>query len=135
MVSTNILQEKARQQEQLMRRGTPGIPKPPVYGQIIETRETPTDTSAVLEVRIQYDKEVYAKRRGANRFQPLAYPADVIANTYGNDLVGRRCRVEFESADQKRGRVYIAHERRFRGNLSKATSLPAYGTAVFPAGN
>lgn len=135
MATTVWEQEVSEKNRELFDRGF-GTPHPPEYGEIIEAQQVPTeDGQGGFVVRVRLDK--YVGKDTKPFWMGLAYPIDVISMLFGDEdsLIGRRCRVEYYSAREQDGLVFIVHDRNFRGNLDKAKKVRYFGGTLCPAGS
>ena len=105
------------------------------FGTIIGMHTGASEGKKVIAVYVKFD-EMDDKYDQSSFPVPLslAYPVDVVSHLFGDDLVGRRCRVEFYTPSPAGGRVTITTERNFSGDAGKAGKVPAAVTIMSPAG-
>jgi len=129
-------QESRRQLELEISRGDPNSQKKPAYGVIVDQRTTSTpDGQPVFEVRIKLDDRISNIQKSIDGFYKLGYPIDFIAQVFGDDLIGRRCRLEYGGAGPNSGIVYLFADSRFIGNLEKMSEVEEPITLLAPAGS
>jgi hypothetical protein len=92
------------------------------------------DGSGVLFVGIQFDDTIVGNTKDTyGRLFLLGNSVDEIAIIYGNDIVGKRCRVQYVGTRKDQGTAYMANPEG-KGNLEKASTIPGFGTFLSPAG-
>jgi hypothetical protein len=113
------------------------VSKPkPRYGVIVKQVQIQDNTTQqyFMYVYVRFDEDLSKKAR-ASYGKPIILghqPAEV-ATLYGDDLVGLRCRIEFEGTRAERGVVYIDNPEG-HGNLENMSSLPSISTFLAPPG-
>ena len=138
IASTTDEGEKKRLGQQSSHRGDMSTTQRPlVYGHIIAPKQmTSRQGIRTLRVRLHLEGRDSKITRGVeDNWYGLAYPVDFIAHAFGNDLVGRRCSLEYKTIDPNSGIVYITYDDNFESDLEMAEALPPIPTILGTPGS
>jgi len=136
-VSTTVAQETERKAGLVQKRGDPRTSTRKVaLGTIKEQMIVSYQGRKGLQVRVLIDKEyVLFYQADPHTWYGLADPFDVIAHIYGDNLVNRRVRIEYDTIYPSNGSVTIVGDKDFYGDLDKAMEIAPMGTLLSPAGS
>jgi hypothetical protein len=136
-VSTTVAQETERKAGLIQERGDPKVSTRKVaFGTIKEQMTASYQGKKSLQIRVLIDKEYDLFFQADPRaWYGLAYPVDVIAHIYGDNLVNRRVKIEYSTIYPDNGIATIVGDKNFFGDLDKAMEIAPMGTLLSPAGS
>lgn len=134
--SNSPYQEERRASEQKQNQGRMEDIQAPVKGVITEQRIfTRPGGNSIMKVKVRIDSKFDKIHRSTYAvYYPLGQSAEEIYLVYGDNIVGRRCRIVFSGPRETSGTVYI-ESGNSPSDPEAAGNLPAFGTILAPAGS
>ena len=136
-VSTTVAQETERKEKQRTDRGDPKTAGVKVALGTIKEQITGTyKGKKYFQVRVLIDKE-YSLYYQADPIEwyGLGHPMDVIVHIYGDNLIGRRVKIDYRGIYPHQGVVTITGAKGNEGDMELATEIAPLGTILAPAGS
>jgi hypothetical protein len=135
--SASPYQERQRLSEQSNRRGRPEDSRAPVTGTITEQKIFVEPTGVkTLRVKVRVDRKPSVVTRATYAsYYPLEQSMSEVYLIHGDEIVGKRCKIEYFGPRENTGVVYIIEDRPGFDDPEAAATLPAFGTLLAPAGS
>lgn len=112
----------------------PDAPSLPRYGNITEVLNVAGDTGKLVFVKIRFDDQLSDITQASNvRSFVLTHYVEELALLYGDNLVGRRVKVDYVGNRDDQGYATITNKNG-EGDLEAANTLRGFQTIIAPAG-